>query len=232
MNKLIVLIMVLFFLPSHSQKDKIIGLWEIERVMVGNKNMTPIAKWTRINNDGTFESGNGWLQNSKGKWFYDVEKRIYKTTDLLDVFDEFGGFNLFFEAEKMIWERIEEGVRVKVFLRSIKELPMATADYLEGVWELTEIIKKGSSVLKKNDINEKHKLFFRWDRVLVKFLPNERKKYGYWHIHGHRPEITFLFKKEVTEKWKIKVNSKELLMIGISNNNKNIEKKYVRKNSF
>ncbi|WP_299621530.1 hypothetical protein [uncultured Tenacibaculum sp.] len=231
---LVLVALMLITTTSNAQKEKLIGLWEIKNVVVGNQNMTPVAKWTQINSDGTYASGNGWLQNAKGKWNFDTKTNIYSAVDVLDVADEFGGFSVTFENNKMCWSRVEEGQNVKVTLSKIKELPMSPADYLEGIWDLEDIKKKGKSITKTYDKNNKHKLFIRWDRIYLNFNPEGKKTTGYWHIHGHKPHITLIphSKDDKLESWKVSVNEKELIMIGLSDTNRDEERIYKRRNSF
>jgi len=226
--------LLLFPLIINAQKNKIIGFWEIKNVMVGDQNMTPVAKWTKINADGSFQAGNGWLQNSEGSWNYDAKNNMYTAIDSLGIIDEFGGFNVSFDGENMYWEREEEGMPVKVTLKLIKKLPMAPADYLVGIWDLTEITKDGQSILNEYDSNNKHKLFIRWDRVYINFIPEGKKSTGYWYINGHKPEITLLphQESEKPESWHIEVNKEKLIMTGISESNKDIQRVYSRKNTF
>ena len=234
MNYLLAFIVIQLSFCTYAQRDNPAGFWRIEKVEVGEENMTPVAKWTKINTDGTYQSGNGWLQNSYGTWKYDNESKVYAATDSLDIFDEFGGFRVSFDQNNMYWEREEEGMKVKVTLESIEELPMSPADYLEGMWKLVDIWDNGQSILDSFDKDNKHKMFIRWDRIYMNFSPEGKKLTGYWHINGHKPEITLLPHQdgEQAESWQIEVNEKELKMTGISDSNRNIERKYIRKNSF
>ena len=234
LNYFLAFILIQFSVYTYGQKERLIGLWEIQKVEVGEQNMTPVAKWTKINTDGTYESGNGWLQNVQGQWNYDSKNRMYSASDSLGIVDEFGGFTVSFDRDKMLWEREEEGMLVKVILAPIKELPMAPADYLEGMWKLTDISDKGESILNTFDKEHKHKLFIRWDRIYINFSPEGKKLTGYWHIHGHKSEITLLPHAEGSkaESWVIEVNRKQLIMTGISDSNKTIQRKYMRSNTF
>lgn len=234
LNYFLVLILIQSSIYTYSQKESLIGLWEIQKVEVGEDNMTPVAKWTKINTDGTYQSGNGWLQNSQGQWNYDHKNKMYSATDPLYIFDEFGGFIVSFDQDKMFWEREEEGMQVKVTLEAIQELPMAPADYFKGMWKLIDITDKGESVLNTFDKEHKHKLFVRWDRIYINFSPEGNKLTGYWHINGHKPNITLLPHQEgeKAESWTIEVNKKDLIMRGISDTNRTIERKYVRSNTF
>jgi hypothetical protein len=234
LNSLVAFALILISFSTYAQEETVIGFWEVEVVEVGEENMTPVAKWFKINTDGTYQAGNGWLQNGQGNWNYDAENKIYSSTDSLDIADEFGGFSVSFHNEKMVWERMEEGMHVKVTLLPIEKLPMSPADYLEGIWDLVKITKNEQSILNDFDIENNHKLFIRWDRIYINFSPEGKKLTGYWHIHGHKPEITLLPHQEdgKPESWRIEVNKKELLMTGISDSNRTIQRKYVRRNTF
>lgn len=234
LNSLVVFALILISFSTYAQEETVIGFWEVEVVEVGEENMTPVAKWFKINTDGTYQAGNGWLQNGRGNWNYDAENKMYSSTDSLDITDEFGGFSVSFHNEKMVWEREEEGMHVKVTLLPIEKLPMSPADYLKGIWDLVEITENEQSILNDFDKENKHKLFIRWDRIYINFSSEGKKLTGYWHIHGHKPEITLLPHQEdgKPESWRIEVNKKELLMTGISDSNRTIQRKYVRRNTF
>lgn len=233
-KNLLALLLLIISLSTYAQKEKFIGFWEIEKVEVGEENMTPVSKWTRINGDGTFQSGNGWLQNSSGTWKYDKKSNTYATIDSLDIFDEFGGFQVSFNEQKMFWERQEDGMNVKVTLSAITELPMSPADYLEGMWRLQDISDNGISIIDDFDKEHRHKLFIRWDRIYLNFNPEGKKMSGYWHIHGHKSVITLLPHQDdkTVESWKVKVDKRELIMTGSSDSNRTIVRRYVRENSF
>ena len=63
-----VIVCIVFIMLFTSCTSKIEGLWEIEKVKVGDKEMTPIARWVRLNPDKSQKSGNGWFQHSIGTW--------------------------------------------------------------------------------------------------------------------------------------------------------------------
>ncbi|WP_434020339.1 hypothetical protein [Lutimonas sp.] len=228
------IVLLLATISVRAQKEKLIGFWEIEKVEIGEENMTPVAKWTKINTDGTYQSGNGWLQNSMGTWNYNQEDNTYSAKDSLDIFDEYGGFKVSFDEQKMIWERQEDGMKVKVSLKAIDKLPMSPADYLEGMWRLQDITDNAISVLDDFDKERRHKLFIRWDRIYLNFNPAGKKLSGYWHINGHKPVITLLphQDEEKAESWTIKVDERELIMTGSSDSNRTIVKRYKRQNHF
>ena len=185
------------------------GFWTIDNVQVGEEEMTPVAKWNRINTDGTFQSGNGWLQNGEGTWSYDEEKQLFKPETKYGSRDPFGAFKVMFDGDNMIWEREEEGMQVVVSLSRIEEMPKSPADWLQGLWGLT---------------SEEDKFFYRirWDRIYIYRDANGNRKTGYWHINGHRPEVTLLSHNpnEPAVSWRIEVGAEVLEMTGISDSNR------------
>ena len=218
----------------YGQKSRMIGLWEAINVDAGEEKMTPVAKWFRFKEDGTTDSGNGWLKNYDGTWEYYAEKNTFSSNDPLGIKDEAGPFKVSFDKEYMYWEREEDGMPVKVTLKPIVKLPMSPADYLIGIWGMESITEDGVSIKDQFDLNGKHYLQIRWDRIYRNRNSEGEISTGYWHIHGHRSEITLLPHSEgkIAESWEIEVNEKELLMVGISDTNRNIERKYVRRNTF
>ena len=222
---LAILLLICHSFSSFSQNNPITGLWEITFVSIGSERMTPIARWIKLETDYTYTSGNGWLQNSKGSWTYNPDTRLLTSIDSLGVREDFEGFNVSFEKNYMVWKREENGMPVHVTLKSIKEKPMAPADYLVGLWKLK----------KTNLTNEDHsRIFIRWDRIYRAYLENESKSSGYWHINAHKPEVTFLphDESENPETWTMVVNKTELILTGISNANKNQKLQYIRLHMF
>ena len=238
MRPLLKFIFILLFFQIHNyssaQSTNHIGLWIVESVAVGDQNMTPVSKWTRINSDGTFQSGNGWLQHSSGTWALDEMSNVFMTSDPLGMKDEYGGFTVTLSENEMYWTRVEDGMDVKVTLVRIQQLPPSPADFLKGIWDLEDITQNQHSFIDDFDAMDKHRLFIRWDRIYSDFSPEGSKTSGYWHIHGHKPEITFLPHQEgaIPESWRIEVNESELIMTGISDHNRAIQRRYLRRNSF
>lgn len=221
-----VALLALGFGTVYGQEERLGGLWLVEQVVVGNETMTPVAKWFRIEPDGTYQAGNGWLQNNRGTWSYNADKNLYTAEDTLDVADEMGGFEVHFQDEKMVWKRQEEGVQVSVILRHIEALPMAPADLFKGMWELVAATDNEESTEAKYP----HKLHIRWDRIYRSIDPEGKRTSGYWHMHGHKAEVTLLPRAtgESPTTWHLEVNEKELVMKGISANNQGVVKTYRR----
>lgn len=228
------IITLLFFHSSIVSTQDIIGFWEIKKVIVGGKTMTPIAKWTKINKDNTYQSGNGWLQNSIGTWEFNSNKNLYSPTETNGIKDQFGPFTVEVNTNKMTWLREEEGSIVTVTLEKISKLPKATADEIVGLWNLNTIIKNEKNITTTFDPKDKYYLFLRWDRIYMERTPQGNRTSGYWHMNGHRPEITLLNydKNKSAETWQLEVSTTALKMIGISDTNKNTEMNFKRIDEF
>lgn len=214
---------VLYMLSSFRvEAQEIIGLWEIAEVSVGDEVMTPVAKWTRINEDGTYQSGNGWLQNSVGSWIVEKGSTSLRLVARNGIKDEFGSFTVKIIGNNMSWEREEEGMNVVVSLKRVKDLPIAPADNLQGLWDLVESVVDGESTLASYDPDGKYYIFIRWDRIYVERTAKGQRSTGYWHINGHRPHLTLMSHDENknAESWRIEVTDEKLTMTGISDSNK------------
>lgn len=232
--QLLALALSLIFSTSLSGQESIFGLWEMTKVEVGKEIMTPVAKWTRINQDGTYQSGNGWLQNAAGTWTYDEQTNAFEAVDPKGIKDEFGPFTVSFSGKNMRWERMEEGMKVVVTLTPVDQLPKATGDQIVGLWGLSEAINEGQSILEEVDPENKKFIFIRWDRIYVERNGEGKRSTGYWHIHGHRPELTLLShnKEKEAESWKVSFNGEKLVLQGISDSNKGLEYQFKRLNAF
>ena len=106
------------------------GLWEVEKVEVGDEEMTPTARWFEILEGGKLFGGNGGITNTRGAWTFD------QNTNKLEQLsngqkDPYGAFDVIFsdEANRMTWSRIEEGMEVKVSLKRVTEKPLAPWDF-------------------------------------------------------------------------------------------------------
>lgn len=235
-KKYILTIILLTLIPilAIGQQNQITGLWGVEKVSVGDQEMTPVAKWFRIKEDGTFESGNGWMQNSEGTWEYDVQNQSYLPTTKNGLIDEFGAFSVQFEGEKMIWQREEDGMNVNVTLSQLNELPKAPADWVQGLWDLEQILEHANDITKNFDPDNRYYLFIRWDRIYVQRAADGERSTGYWHMNGHRPEVTLTSHQEgkQPETWNVEADDSTLILKGLSDSNQNIEMLFQRLQEF
>ena len=186
----LVLIQILL---SISIKAQIHGLWETTSVKVGDEIMTPIAKWSNLHQDGTFTSGNGWLQNSDGTWEYDQESNELQMTIVTGFENKFGPFKVeMVNSEEMIWTRYENGELVTVVNKRITSVQKNPATMAVGLWMVTEAIFGNQVKTDEFKESEFHAVFVRWDNLLQE-ITTEGRRSGMWRIDAHRPVIDILY---------------------------------------
>ena len=85
----LLLILSLFhtYLPAQ-----ITGLWEVEKVKVGEQEMTPVAKWFDLKEGNRLHSGNGGVRNTLGAWNYNSENSELLFQNEQGKADEMGAF--------------------------------------------------------------------------------------------------------------------------------------------
>lgn len=232
----IILIALVVVMPGcNSFDDSLTGLWLITNVQAGDQEMTPVAKWTRISADGTYESGNGWLKSSEGTWSFNEADQTFSPTETNGLDDPYGAFSVSVDGDKMTWQRDEDGTDIVVSLTRIEVLPKAPADDVQGLWGLTDIFENGESVMNTFDLDNQHYMFLRWDRVFVERTPDGKQQTGYWHMNGHRPEITLISHESGTKPqgWIVETSGGNMLqMTGISDSNHELVLTYSRLDSF
>jgi hypothetical protein len=186
LSKLILVVMVLFIAHFSSIGQDLTGLWQVEKVQVGDEKMTPIARWMRFDEDGTQESGNGWLKHSEGNYEFNAQDSTLKMVDINGTADNNPPFQVDVQEDQMTWTRIEGGQEVFVRLKPIDQLPASPANKLLGVWE----INQSEGNLTGQDQGT---FFIRWDNVFVYTHPSGEKKYGVYKCHGHKNEIELIY---------------------------------------
>ncbi|WP_323757482.1 hypothetical protein [Roseivirga sp.] len=186
------------------------GLWVIEKVIAGDEDLTPIMKWISFEENGTFTSGNGWLQNNLGSWVYDdQQKALIQSTDA--GIDSYGPFNVSFQNEKMIWERIEEGNKVSITLVTVNQKPMASWDMIVGTWEISipNGIHPTTGSVVAEYLLENITYSFNWDRRYKKFdTEGILVETGIWQIDSYSPTLTLISdEKDTRTRWKIQFSN-------------------------
>lgn len=207
----IALIIQLFLSSCQKEQASINGLWVIEKVKVGNEDMTPNGRWVRLNADSSQQSGNGWTQHSVGTWSFNKTNNTLQVINTNGYIDEGEPFKVSFEGDKMFWERTEEGENVKVVLAKAKELPQSYGDEILGVWTLTKMQEAG---VDKTNV-ENHFLYMRWDKKFVTQDSTGNKFMGIYNVDGHRPEVEFIYNipsRLVSEKWEFNATKDVLTM--------------------
>lgn len=219
----------------YSSNDSITGLWLITHVQAGDQEMTPVAKWTRISADGTYESGNGWLKSPEGIWSFNEADQTFNPTETNGLDDLYGAFSVSVDGDEMTWQRDEDGTDIVVSLARIEDLPKAPADDVQGLWDLSDVQESGESVMNTFVPDNQHYMFLRWDRIFVERTPEGNQQTGYWHMNGHRPEITLMNHDSGGEpqSWRVETSGDNgLQMTGISDSNRELVLTYSRLESF
>ena len=175
---------------AQNNESDLFGLWEITKVTVGTEDKTPIAKWIEFKSDHTHLGGNGWVQHSIGSWAFDKNNSSLKIHTSNGVTDLFEPFKVVFNKNEMTWEREEEGMEVKVFIKKINEIPVAYSDKMIGLWEVDSIQTEVNEFL----FNKNTKIFIRMDRR-YSIINTDGRKNGVWHSHPHRQQVRLLSDK-------------------------------------
>ncbi len=220
MKKIALHLFMSLIIVNGLNAQSVVGMWEMTLVTVGDQEMTPTAKWTNILRDGTYTSGNGWLQNAAGTWTFDEKTQTFLPKEINGIKDPFGAFAVSFEGNEMRWTRDEEGMKVTVFLTRVDKKPMAPADKIVGVWGLRQ----------ERETYHSPYYFFRWDRIYRNGNGAGERSTGYWHMHGHRPEITLLSHEDgkTTETWQVSFQEGMLTLIGLSDSNLDVTLNFER----
>ena len=184
--------LILLLISQLSFSQTFDGLWGVVSVHAGDRLVTPVAKWFLIEKDGVYKSGNGWTQNSVGTWTYDESTGQFAGHSTNDIKDEYGAFNLKLDQGKMIWDRMEDGMKVTVVLQQIAEIPAAPADLVQGLWKLTSVMKDDVNMTSTVDPQSKQFLHIRPDKRFRLRTSDNSGIRGFWHMNGHRPRLTLI----------------------------------------
>jgi len=197
---LIPLFTICIALMNCEKKSTIDGLWIVKSVKVGEEEMTPNGRWTKINPDFTQQSGNGWFQHSIGTWSLDSETQELTIINTNGLNDSNGPFKINLEGNSMIWKRNEEGQDIEVFLQRSDELPTTYGDNLLGLWQLEKAVGNGP-YFEPDGLGV---IYFGWDRRFM--IPSAKGRInGVYNVHGHKPEVELIpYGKELNRDfWKI-----------------------------
>lgn len=184
-----ILLSFLLFVPSTMFAQPVVGFWRVDLVTVGDRDVTPVAKWFKINKDKTNQAGNGWSQNYTGTWTYDEKSGEFLPYDNRGKPDEFGAFKTSFDGGKMYWQREEEGMNVVVTLSPTAEMPMSPKDSIVGKWGLVSVIRDGKDMTASYDAGSQEEIFIRWTGTYARTNPDGSKSHGFWHMDPHAPEF-------------------------------------------
>ncbi|MEJ2596032.1 MAG: hypothetical protein P8100_13130 [bacterium] len=232
-KKATLLIPLLFALLTGCHRDPgIEGLWLVQSVQMGDKEMTPNARWMEFHADGTQQSGNGKLAHSYGIWSLDKQSGELTIQDQNGLHDPNGPFVLSFKDGKMYWQRMEDGQEVKVTLVRTDHLPETYGDQLKGIWKLEEAGGSSNYFTASDTGVHNTFVFFRWDRRFVMGTPRGRIN-GVYNVHGHRPELELIPYGEGFQRdfWSFAID-KDTLSLRLLNSDSTVTMRLTRIHAF
>ncbi len=185
------LIIASAFLVGCKEQPTIEGLWVVKSVTVGDEEMTPNARWTRFNADGSQESGNGRFQHSYGTWSLDKETNGLTIVNTNGLDDPNAPFEVKLGKNEMTWQRTEEGQNVRVKLLRATKTPETYGDKVLGLWSLKSANGSDKYFDSAATQSDDASLFLRWDKRFVIQSENGRI-HGVYNVHGHRPELELI----------------------------------------
>ncbi len=208
-----VFLIVSFLLLSAYSNAQISGLWEATKVQVGIEEMTPVARWSLFNEDGSFTAGNGWLQNGDGTWSFDEQSSEISLTNITGFDDEFGAFSVdIVSDELMYWKRMEDGQEVIVTYERIEEMPKDLRTNVVGLWQIERVWEGDKDITSNYTKGESWFYHIRWDN-LVNMMNPEGRTSGMWRIDAHRPTLDILYydEKKSLDYWALSFESEDLM---------------------
>ncbi|MBI1226987.1 MAG: hypothetical protein GC192_17280 [Bacteroidetes bacterium] len=185
---------------SSMTAQTVAGFWMVDQVMVGERNLTPMAKWFKYETNNTYTAGNGWTQNDIGSWEYDEVKKEF-SPESTNGKDGYGPFKVLFSDNKMMWKRMEDGMEVTVYLSRISEMPKSPKDMVAGNWGLLSVVENGTDITPTFDADHKIELLVRWTETFRRTNPDDSQSFGYWHMDAHEPAFHLIdFNRDIAIK--------------------------------
>jgi len=196
------------------------GLWIIKLVKAGNREVTPNARWTRLNADLTQQSGNGWMQHSYGSWKLNESDSTLTIKNTNGLNDHNEPFTVHLSDDQMHWSRNEDGQLIEVTLERTDQLPQTYGDDLLGLWKLTEASGDGKYFTSSASEPFRDYIFFKWDRRF-EIRTGEGSTHGVYNVHGHRPQLELIpYGEEVNrDYWKIEYGADEIELTLLDSDN-------------
>lgn len=216
---------------SLSCSNKLIGTWQVDRVLAHTDEVTPQARWVKFEKKNYQESGNGWQKHSYGS--YTFKKHILTVLNDNGPEDEFEPFTVKIKKKTMEWERREDGRRIKVMLSKIEEIPMSNRDKLIGIWDLERVVEGQKEMLKEYDPNYNRYVYISWDNVFtIRNTPTGAHR-GFYRVHSHRNEIEVFYTSDENKRevWQYELKDDKLILSS-TNKEPQVIKEYKRVNKF
>ncbi|MGB3182095.1 MAG: hypothetical protein WBB45_11945 [Cyclobacteriaceae bacterium] len=230
-KSLLSILCVFLLIPGVEAQD-LTGLWTVESVLVDGQEVTPTGKWFKLNEDSTYSSGNGWLQSSEGTYRFDHADSTFTPAEKHGLDENSQPFRVDFEGEDMIWKRREHDMNVRIRLARASDLPKTPADKLNGLWILPDTTSAASDSTTQDKVLY---YYFRWDRIYTGRMKDGEAFRGYWHMNGHRPELTLLPHREGEQphSWTVSFQDEDkLIMTSQSEDNDGLSITLIRANKF
>lgn len=232
-KEFIFLLVATLFFESCDQQNGIEGLWVVDKVEVGEQEMTPNARWMRFNADSTQQSGNGWLQHSFGTWSLNEKTGELTVKNVNGLDDPYGAFKVSVENDTMFWGRQEEGQQVEIRLVRADSLPATFGNKLLGLWQLEQASGEGFFFEPTRPAAASNNyIFFRWDGLFV--IGSEKGRFtGVYNVNGHKAELEMIpyGEGETRSFWKIEFNENRI-KLHLLNNDNSIVRDFVRVHKF
>lgn len=207
------LTLALFLSINMFAQNEPLGLWAVNEVMVGGRNVTPTAKWFLFQKDGSLTSGNGNIENFSGFYDYDAAKKELMQSNGNEP-DPYGAFKTELTKSHMTWERLEDGMKVIVQLTKVDKKPKAPWDLLQGGWiEVSDEVTNTETGISSISDLEPSRYFFMWDRAYRKLnSTGQQIETGVWHIGGHSHEIWTITNADNTKtKWELTIDGDTMI---------------------
>ena len=232
-NVSIAVVIIGLMLQTSVTFGQVNGLWLVKKVMVGDKDRTPVARWFRLKN-GIQTSGNGWQQHSYGTYLWDRKKSTLSFTTENEPADGAEPFRVTRKNNKMTWNRLEEGERIVVDLEETSDLPQSPADKIKGLWDLESAKRVKKDITLQYDPEGKQYIFIRWDRIYVNQISPNESVTGYWFMNAHEPKLKFISKNASDNplEWLVSFDKEKMILSGVSENNKDLTLVYKGMKNF
>ena len=189
MQNIVYALLLAIVIPFTLAGQSVSGLWQVDHVSVGDRQMTPIAKWFEINDDLTYTAGNGWSRNDIGTLRYNAGDGTLLPDSERNGPDTYGPFSVTFSGDEMVWSRDEDGMPVVVTLSRIEDLPMSPKDSIVGNWSLVQGTNQEGNTLDTSAPEHYKLLEIRWTETFRATRQDNAQVFGYWHMDAHAPEF-------------------------------------------
>lgn len=211
---LLSLITTLLF--TSCAKNKIQGLWVIDRIQDRSGEVKPKARWIEFDKGHYQESGSGWQKHGIGTWT--IKKGEVTVLNSNGYINEFKPFKLKFTKDGMEWSRIEDDRKTKVFLTKIEAIPLSNRDKLLGVWDLKTALEDQQDKTLAVDPRNKAYIQIMWDNTFIMDRGPEGRISGIYRVDGNRNEIELVINEKECDiqTWNFEIDANRLVLMSVN----------------